>query len=155
MKPIIFIISSIAFFYVQLANASNEALCKKLETFVTSVKPDEIRTFEFHTTWGENFKDSPNPVLFAKRCNPNDYEPAKIVCEHLMGNGSAEFSSNNFKSAFLCLSPESEFAKDVSLYKADVSFSYGTEDRGSLINILFDEDEKVGGMVLKIEVDGY
>jgi hypothetical protein len=36
-----------------------------------------------------------------------------------------------------------------------VSFSYGSEQRGSNVTILFDEDNKLGGMVLSIRADGY
>jgi hypothetical protein len=36
-----------------------------------------------------------------------------------------------------------------------VSFSYGTGDRGSLVDITLAEDDVVGGMALTITAEGY
>jgi hypothetical protein len=36
----------------QAALAKTDPLCAPLRSFVASVKPDETKTVEFHTSWG-------------------------------------------------------------------------------------------------------
>ena len=138
-----------------LARKRADALCAPLIAFAKSVAPDEERTLTFHTSWGGNFKDDPEPVIFAKRCIHHGYGPAMKVCSYLMEHGAVEFSDNNLKRAVMCLSPATRFDSRLSLGSASISLPYGTSERGSRINIDFAEDPKIGGMVLKIAADGY
>lgn len=131
------------------------SLCGPLRKFVESVQPNDSRTVEFRTSWGEGFKDSEEPALAAKRCQHGGYEPAKAVCAYLMEYGATEFSGNNAKEALACLSRNTRFAPQMSLSAIALSFSYGTENRGSLIELTFAPDEHIGGMVLAIKADGY
>ena len=64
---------------VHAADQKGDAMCGPVDEFLKSVQPGEIRNFEFHTTWGGNFKDSTEKVLFAARCNPCGYGPAKGI----------------------------------------------------------------------------
>jgi hypothetical protein len=135
--------------------ASEDAMCGPLRAFAASIGREETRLIEFHTSWGSNFKDSPNPAIFAKRCNHQNYEPARAVCDYLMKHGAVEFSENNAERALSCLAPPTGFAADVHLHTGSFSVDYGTPDRGSNITLTFLDDPEVGGMVLRIEADGY
>jgi hypothetical protein len=110
---------------------------------------------KFHTSWGSNFKDDEEPVLFAKRCDHGDFDPAKTVCDYLMKHGATEFSGNNAKAAISCLSSQTRIAPGMQVHAISVSFSVGTEDKGSLVDVEFSEDASLGGMVLSITADGY
>lgn len=129
--------------------------CKVLRGFVESLKPNEKREFSFHTSWGGNFKDSPEPAVVARRCVHNGYEPAKEVCDYLMEHGSAEFAGTNVQGAISCLSKKTRFAPLFQLNSGTFSFSHGSDDRGALVDITFKEDESLGGMVFRLEAEGY
>jgi hypothetical protein len=135
--------------------ARADEMCKPLREFVESIKPDEKRSFEFQTSWGANFKDSPERVIYAKRCVDHDYAPAKAVCRYLMEHGAVEFSNNNVQRAISCLSSKTTFDTHLSLSKIEASFPYGTQSRGSAIEVLFGWDESIGAMVFKLDADGY
>ena len=139
----------------QEVSAKMDPLCGPLRAFVESVNPDETRTFDFHTSWGSNFTDSADPAIFAKRCNHYGYGPAKNVCVYLMEHGVIEFSDSNFKRATMCLSPKTRFDPGLSVSEAAMSLDYGGPDRGANVSLLFSEDPKIGGMVLKVVADGY
>ena len=130
-------------------------LCKVLRSFVDSAKPDEQREFTLRTSWGENFKDAPEQARAAKRCEHNDYEPAKKVCEYLMKSSSTEFSGVNVQDAITCLSKKTRFAPLMQLNYGSLSFSYGSDNRGALIDVTLQKDEKIGGMAFRLAADGY
>jgi hypothetical protein len=130
-------------------------LCKALQGFVESVRPDDKRELAFHTSWGSNFKDAQEPALSAKRCTHNGYDPAKAVCAYLMEHGSTEFTGINVKDSISCLSRKTKFDQMFSLNGGEFSFSYGSDQRGALIDITFKEDEEIGGMVFRVVADGY
>lgn len=156
MKPFgTLIISALAASLASPVAVGSDDLCKPLRAFVKSIEPDETRSIEFHTSWGTNFKDSPDSAIYAKRCIYHGYAEAEPVCENLMEHGLVEFSDKNAQEMITCLSPKTKFASPFSLSKIEVDFSYGTKDRGSLIEISFDVDQDLGGMVLKIRADGY
>lgn len=144
---------------LSLTNAQAETrvdkLCTPLKAFVASVKIDESKTIEFHTSWGSNFNDTKDAAIFAKRCIHYDFAPAKDVCTYLMEHGAVEFAGNNAKRALACLSPSTTFGPHVSLAHGEFDLSYGSEDRGSNVTIKFDEDAKIGGMVMTITANGY
>jgi hypothetical protein len=135
--------------------APEDAMCGPLRVFASSISPDETRLIRFHTTWGSNFKDSPDPAIFAKRCDHQGYEPAKAVCAYLMKHGAVEFSENNAERALSCLAPPTRFAPEAHLHTGAFSVDYGTPERGSNITLTFQEASSLGGMVLRIEADGY
>jgi hypothetical protein len=137
--------------------SKGDPLCSPLKAFVASVRKDESRTLEFHTSWGSDFKDSSSPgyVFAARRCAFSGYEPARSVCDYLMNHGAIEFSGNNAKRVIACLAPSTRFSPGMRLERVDVSFSYGAESRGSDIQVTFAEDSKIGGMVLTVTADGY
>lgn len=146
----------VAAVFLPAAHASPPSeLCKVLRSFVESVQPDELREFTFRTSWGENFKDTPKPALAAKRCEHGDYGPAKKVCEYLIANGSTEFAGSNVKNAVSCLSRKTRFAPLMELQNGAFSFSYGSDDRGALIDITLSEDKGIGGMAFQLTADGY
>lgn len=130
-------------------------LCKVLRTFVKSVRPDESASFTYYTSWGQNFKDDPTPVIGAKRCAPDEHHQSKVVCEYLMEHGSMEFPGSIVKNALNCLSRGTRLPVALELREGAFYFSYGTDDRGALIDITLGKDEKMGGMALRFEAQGY
>ncbi len=93
--------------------------------------------------------------MYAKGCVHHNYAPAQRVCEYLMQYGAVEFAGNNVKDALSCLSPKTRFAPSVGLHRASFSLSFGSENRGALIEIEFYEDAEIGGMAFKVSADGY
>jgi len=139
----------------QLALAGDE-LCVSLRKFVESVRPNESKVLAFHTSWGSGFKGSDDELaLYAKRCDHGGYDPAKAVCAYLMEHGAVEFSGNDAKKVVMCLSRNTHFADRLELHRVELSLTYGTDNRGSIIDIKFVPDEQLGGMVLSITADGY
>jgi hypothetical protein len=138
----------------QPVNAT-DTLCEPLRKFVESVKPRESKTITFRTSWGAGFKDSEGPSLAEKRCQHDGYDAAKLVCADFMANESTEFPGTTARSAISCLSRDTRFAPRITLHAIAVSFSYGTDDRGSLVDITLAEDSIVGGMALTITAEGY
>ena len=153
-RAIVLVLGAIVLFASHPA-AAKDGLCKPLKDFIASVKPDETRVLKFHTSWGSNFKDDEEPAIYAKRCDHGGYEPAKAVCDYLMEYGATEFSGNNAKAAISCLSAQTRVAAGMRVHSIAVSFSAGTENRGSLVDVEFTEDVALGGMVLSITADGY
>ena len=84
-----------------------------------------------------------------------NFGPAKGVCAYLMENGATEFAGNNAKDAIRCLSKTTRFADRLMLDGIQISFSYGSDDRGSNIDLQYSEDPHLGGMVLSITARGY
>jgi hypothetical protein len=137
------------------AKVSPDPMCGLLRAFVASVGPRETRSIEFHTSWGQNFKTSSAPAIYAKRCVSHDYASADAVCAYLMEYGMIEFSGNNAEQALTCLSKGTKFGLHVQLVQAEFSFPYGSDERGSNVTIKYGEDRDTGGMVLTITIDGY
>lgn len=132
--------------------------CRVLRAFVESVQPDETREFTFRTSWGSDFNDSQEPrdfVFGAKRCEHGSDEPAEKVCAYLMEHGSIELTQVDVKDAVSCLSQKTKFDPRLSLNEADFHFSYGSENRGALIDITFKADSVVGGTVFRLVAEGY
>jgi hypothetical protein len=137
------------------AKASRDSLCAPLRAFVASVGPDEKREIVFRTAWLGRFKDEPEDVMGSKRCEHNGYKQAKDVCAVLMTDASVEFGNTNAMRAIECLSPKTRFYGRTSFERGMFSLRYGTENRGALIDLSCDKDPSVGGMALRIVVDGY
>ena len=54
-----------------------------------------------------------------------------------------------------CLSKTTRFADRLALDGIQISFSYGSDERGSNIGLQYSEDPHLGGMVLSITASGY
>ncbi len=139
----------------QVVAASSDPMCAPLRAFIASIKPDENRAFTFHTSWGGNFKDSSEEVIFAKRCNHDGDPAAKLVCTYLMENGAVEFSGDNVMIAVACLSPGTRFSSGLELHSVRLSVQYGTDNRGSHVKIEYGEDHQLGGMAFHLSAAGY
>jgi hypothetical protein len=139
-----------------MALAKMDPLCAPILAFVTSVEPDDAeRTLKFRTSWGSNFKDEQGDAIYAKRCEPGDYAAAIAACKALMEHGSVEFSRETFHRVLACLSPRTRLGDGVELHSGVLSLTHGTDDHGNHVELAFDEDDKVGGMVLVVTTDGY
>ena len=132
-----------------------DKLCEPLREFAESVGPDDNRTIAFHTSWGSNFLDDPEPAIFAKKCVHGGYAPADAVCEFLIEHGATEFAGKNVERVLTCLSSGTAFGPDIDLSRGIFHLGFGTPERGSHITVEFDEDAELGGMLLRMEVDGY
>lgn len=139
----------------QLAFAGADKLCGYLDAYLKTIGPDKSSTIELHTSWGSNFIGESEEAFAAKRCIRDESPLAKNLCNYLMENSSTEFSGVNFKRFLMCLSPKTKIERDVSFEIAFVSLSWGTDERGSLIELSLKNDKKIGGMVLKLEAEGY
>jgi hypothetical protein len=135
--------------------ADIDPLCDPLRAFVGSVGPEAKHELVFRTSWGANFKDETGPAIYAKRCEHGGYEPAGPACKALVEEGVTEFSGRNVQRVLECLSPKTRFGRGLQLSEGRFSLEYGTPDRGSFVTIDFHADEAIGGMALRIAVDGY
>jgi hypothetical protein len=133
------------------------SLCAPLRAFAASVQKDQTKSIEFHTSWLADFKDgNPKAIGAFTRCFDQGYAPAHAVCSYLSNNGAVEFAGNNAKQALVCLLPGTRFGQHALTFDAlDVSFYFGTPQRGSNMTIRFRPDPKMGGMVLTIFARGY
>ncbi len=137
------------------AMAAAPDLCGPLSQFVAAVKTGEVKTVEFHTSWGSNFNDDPELALSAKRCNHFAYDPAQAVCAYRMEHGATEFPGNNRKREVMCLPKKTSFADLMNIDGLLLSFKYGTGQPVSKVEVKFAPDEELGGMVLSITASGY
>ena len=139
-----------------MAATKPDPLCAPLRAFASSVQPDQTKSLEFHTSWGGGFKGSDKRTMYEVQCIDHGYAPAKAVCKQLMEQGAVEFSGENAKRALVCLSQGTQFGQNhLQLGQAEFSFYFGTEQRGSNITMQFQQDPKMGGMVLSITAEGY
>lgn len=158
-KPWIGRIAFLAFAAVPLSAYASppQPLCNVLRAFVESLQPEESRALSFHTIWGAGFTDTPDgaeSAAYAKRCDHGGYAPAAQVCGYLMEHGYAEYSDDNAKDVITCLSPQTRFARGVSMTGGDFSFAYGKEPRAN-VEVSFQTDTQLGGKVLRISVERY
>ncbi|WP_156103977.1 hypothetical protein [Shewanella mangrovi] len=150
-----FLILLAVFICPAMATDNNDPFCKPINAFVESIKPDETHEITFLTAWGSNFKGNSEPVLSAKRCEYEGYEPASLACKALMESASVEFAGKNAMRVVSCLSPETQFASGIQLKNVSLYFSHGTDERGSDIVVELAEDKALGAMVLKVVASGY
>ena len=151
------LLGALSIFLVGCASSgrSKDALCEPLLDFAQSIEPGETRVISFRTSWGGNFNDDPDPVIYAMRCEQGGYEPAKPACNYLMEHGAIEFSNNNAKRALSCLAEDTSFGDHIALLDGSFSIRSGTPDRGARLRIDYRSDEELGGMLLRIEARGY
>ncbi|MBD8880211.1 hypothetical protein IHE49_06935 [Rhodanobacter sp. 7MK24] len=131
--------------------------CASFRAFAASVQKGQTESIEFHTSWLADFKDgNPKAIGAFTRCFDRGYAPGHAVCSYLSKNGAVEFAGDNARQALACLLPGTRFGQhDLALEALDVSFYFGTPQRGSNMTIRFESDQKMGGMVLTIIADGY
>ena len=132
-----------------------DSLCGPLQDFVASEMAGETHVLKFHTIWGGGFKGSDDDTFFEKRCEHYAYDPARAVCAYLMEHGAVEFAGENAKVAISCLSAKTRFSSGTELHAISFSLSYGTDNRGSNVEIEYSQDFELGGMVLAITANGY
>lgn len=130
-------------------------LCRVLRAFIVSVQPKESREFVFRTAWLSNFEGEAEPAIFAKRCEHGGYPPAAKVCAYLMEHGATEFAGTNVQDSISCLSRKTKFDDRMVVNEGKFSFGYGSDHRGALISISFNNDPKVGGMAFRLVAHGY
>lgn len=131
-----------------------DALCGELEEFLASVRPDEQRTITLHTYWGAR-EEGDRIVVGSKSCEHNDYEPGKKLCAYLMENSSTEFAGYNAKRVLACLAPRPGLPDDLRVNSGSFSTSYGSPDRGALVDVDLYPDKEPGGMTFRLAADGY
>lgn len=129
--------------------------CKVLRAFVASVQPDETRGVTFRTSWGSNFNDALEPAMAAKRCEHGGDEPGRNVCAYLMEHGSIEFAQSDVKNAVSCFLRGTRFGQGLSLEHIGVQFTHGSDSRGAMVGITFEEDTDIGGMAFQLVAEGY
>ena len=135
--------------------SGRDELCEPLREFASSVGPDEERSIAFHTSWGSNFRNDPEPAIFAKQCVHGNYGPAKAVCAYLLEHGAVEFAGGNVQRALSCLASGTQFGPDIDLSQGIFHIDLGTSNRGSHVTVEYARDQELGGMVLRVNVDGY
>ncbi|MDR7335800.1 hypothetical protein [Roseateles asaccharophilus] len=133
---------------------TDPAFCRVLHSFVTSVRPGEVKEIVFRTAWGRGFNDSPEQ-LFEKRCHHPDDEPSVRLCGYLVKHGSTEFTGVTVKSALMCFSPQTRLAPDLRLQQGVFSFNVGPPDRGAWVDASFGDDPDVGGKAFRLKAKGY
>jgi hypothetical protein len=155
-RPLSIVLAFATLGHLQVAAcAPKDPLCAPLKAFAASVEPNERQEFAFHTMWGGPFKDDPSAqVIYQKRCFHNGFEPGKAVCSYLLKHGNIEFSEIDAKRALECLSPATRLGR-LRLDSGVFTLSYGTDRRGSHVEILYGDDSVMGGMVLRIVAEGY
>ena len=80
---------------------------------------------------------------------------ANAVFAFLMEYGPIEFSGNNAKNAVICLSRKTHFCDRLVLHRIELSLTYGSDDRGSNVDIKYAPDDETRGMALSITANGY
>lgn len=129
------------------------SLCKALRGFIESVQRHEERGFAFHLSLAGK-PEGDSGAINTKRCGHDGYESTVRLCDYLTQHGSPELNSASVKDAISCLS-ETKFAPSFRPNGWNLSFNYGTEHRGALIEVTFEEGPEVGGVALRLEADGY
>lgn len=104
---------------------SRDPLCQEIAAFANATKPGEAHVVSLETAWGRS-KTNPDS-LSSLECNDSGYEPGARLCRYLLEHSEVEFSHNNFRAAFACLSGVPEHTKNYVTYeRLDVRVSaYG------------------------------
>ncbi len=131
-----------------------DPLCMELSAFLGSVKPDETRVVTLRTYWGAR-EVGDQLVLGSKRCEHNNYEPAKRFCGYLMEHTSTEFAGYNAKRILSCLAPFPSSKARLDINSGSFSTQFGSNDRGALVDLDLVRDKEQEEMVLILKADGY
>lgn len=139
---------------VAYAHEEADEFCSELESFLISVNPEETRGLTLRTFWGARVEGN-NIVMGSKTCEHDDYEPGKKLCSYLMEHSSTEFAGYNAKRILNCLASAPGIGQDVDIHSGSFSTTFGSPDRGALVDLDFLPDKEAGEMVLRLQADGY
>ncbi|WP_313455807.1 hypothetical protein [Stenotrophomonas sp.] len=128
--------------------------CSELKGFMTSVKPDETREITLRTFWGAR-EEGGQLVMGSKTCEHNDYDPGKKLCAYLIEHSSTEFAGANAKRILNCLASKPAIGKHLDIHSGSFATTFGSQDRGVLVNLDLLPDKEPGEMVLRLQVLGY
>jgi len=137
-----------------VAKPATDPICSPLRQFISSVSRGDKKSIELHTVWGGGFKGEPGETFAAKKCDFFDYAPGELACKSLFEHSSIEFPGINALRAISCLSGV-DVGELGRLHRIEMEFAYGSGERGSNVTISLDEDQRVGGMVMRIAAEGY
>lgn len=129
-------------------------LCAEVRAFLASVKPDETRKITLRTFWGAK-EDGDSIVLGSKTCEHHDYGPGKRLCAYLLQDSSTEFAGYNAKRILNCLAPRPGISEALDIHSGSFSTTFGSPNRGALVDLELAPDEGHGEMTLLLKADGY
>jgi hypothetical protein len=138
----------------QAASQPKDALCKELTAFLSSVNPDEKHSITLYTFWGAR-KDGDKIVIASSRCEHGSYEPGTKLCAYLAANTSREFPGHTVSRTLNCLVPDLGLPKELEIHSGSFSSSFGSPDRGALIDIELSPKQDSDEMAFTITADGY
>jgi hypothetical protein len=81
---------------------ARDPLCRELAAFANSTEPGTSHVVSLETAWGAS-KLHPDS-LRSLDCTDGGYKPGARLCRYLVDHSATEFSVNNFRAAFACLS---------------------------------------------------
>jgi hypothetical protein len=131
-----------------------DMLCSEVKSFMASVEPDETRTLTLRTFWGAR-EEGDRIVMGSKSCEHNDYEPGKRLCSYLIQNSSTEFAGYDAKRILNCLAPKPGIAAELEIHSGSFSTTFGSPNRGALVDLELAPDKERGEMALRLQADGY
>lgn len=131
-----------------------DLLCAEVKAFLASVKPDETRAVTLRTFWGAR-EEGDQIVIGSKTCEHKDYEPGKRLCSYLIQDSSTEFAGYNAKRILNCVTPQSGIAEELAIHSGSFSVTYGSPNRGALVDLRLATDGESGEMALYLQADGY
>jgi hypothetical protein len=138
----------------QARGKQKDLLCAEVKAFLASVKPDETRTLTLRTFWGAK-EEGDQIVVGSKSCEHNDYEPGKKLCAYMIQNSSTEFAGYNAKRILDCLTPKPGIAPELEIHSGSFSTTYGSPNRGALVDLRLAPEKEPGEMTLHLQADGY
>ena len=131
-----------------------DMLCGEVKEFLASVKPDETRTITLRTFWGAR-EEGDRIIMGSKACEHSDYQPGEKLCAYLIENSSTEFAGYNAKRILNCLVPKPGIAEELKIHSGSFSATFGSPDRGALVDLEVAPDKGGGEVALRLQADGY
>lgn len=132
----------------------DDLLCSEVRAFLVSVKPEETHKITLRTFWGAR-EDGDSIVLGSKTCEHHDYGPGEKLCAYLLQDSSTEFAGYNAKRILNCLTPRPGIAAALDIHSGSFSITFGSPNRGALVDLELASDEGHGEMTLLLKADGY
>ncbi len=133
----------------------DDNLCREIAAFANSTTPGENHSVSLETAWGSS-KNHPDSI-FSRDCHHGGYAPGAQLCRFLMEHSATEFSENNFRRAFACLSNTPLKDRNYVSYeqlnvKVSAYGAYGVHD-GVEVTIEFKPNTENATMQLDIGAD--
>ena len=94
---------------------SRNRLCQEIAVFANATKPGETHVVSLETAWGPSRKHPDS--LDSRDCDNGGYGPGARLCQYLMEHSATEFSHNNFRETFACLSGIPEQTRNYVRYE--------------------------------------